>query len=193
LQTNPLIQIIFDCLLKTSHWKIHTLANYLSLNNHLKKLDNDYNKDLFKKNFIIMNALFQLNDDLIDSGHMIIIETLEIRLAKVNEQQISKPNNNLKEYYLDWQNFETNSEVIDDLLNSFWQRYSTAHITNTHSTEKISSALSYFQLPENATSTQISKRWKILALKYHPDKPSGDKTKFQQLQIHWQILRTTLN
>jgi len=193
LQSNPLIQIIFECLLATSCWKIHTLANHLSQNNYLDKLDNDYNKDLFKKNFLIMNALFQLNEDLIGTQYILIIETLEIRLTKINEKQISQHNQNLKDYYLDWTNFETNSEAIENLFDSFWQSYSAYDVKNTYSPEKISSALRYFQLPENATPIQISKRWKMLALKHHPDKPTGDKNVFQQLQIHWQVLKTTLN
>jgi len=193
LQSNPLIQIIFECILATSCWKIHTLANHLSQNNYLDKLDNDYNKDLFKKNFLIMNALFQLNEDLIGTQYILIIETLEIRLTKINEKQISQHNQNLKDYYLDWTNFETNSEAIENLFDSFWQSYSAYDVKNTYSPEKISSALRYFQLPENATPIQISKRWKMLALKHHPDKPTGDKNVFQQLQIHWQVLKTTLN
>lgn len=193
MQSNPLIYIIFDCLLETSNWKIHTLANHLSQNNFLGKLDNEYNKDLFKKNFLIMNALFQLNEDLIGTQYIVIIETLEIRLININENQISKPNKNLKDYYLDWANFETNSEAIESLLNAFWQNSSTYDVKNTYSPEKISSALQFFQLPESATATQISKRWKTLALKHHPDKPNGDKDVFQQLQIHWQVLKTTLN
>jgi len=140
-----------------------------------------------------MNALFQLNEDLIGTQYILIIETFEIRLTKINEKQISAPNENLKDYYLDWTNFETNSEAIESLLNSFWQDYSGYYIKNTYSPEKISSALRYFQLPESATPTQISKRWKMLALKHHPDKPNGDKDVFQQLQIHWQVLKTTLN
>lgn len=193
MRKNPLIQIVFECLLATSSWKIHTLANHLSQNNYLNTLDNDYNIDLFKKNFLIMNALFQLNEDLIGTQYILIIETLEIRLTKINEKQISAPNENLKDYYLDWTNFETNSEAIESLLNSFWQDYSGYYIKNTYSPEKISSALRYFQLPESATPAQISKRWKMLALKHHPDKPNGDKDVFQQLQIHWQVLKTTLN
>lgn len=193
MQSNPLIQIIFDCLLETSSWKVHTLAKYLSQKNYLTKLDDDYNKDLFKKNYLIMNALFQLNEDLIGTGHILIIQTLEIRLTKTNESQVSEPNNKLKDFYLDWTNFETDSETIKNLLTSFWQSYSVYDVKNTYSPEKISSALQYFQLPENATPTQISKRWKILALKHHPDKPEGDKDVFQQLQMHWQVLKTTLN
>ena len=191
MQTNPLIQVVFDCLLEKHCWKIHTLANFLSQNGYLKKLDDDYNKDLFKKNFIIMNALFQLNDDLINSGYTLIIETLEIRLVEANKSNISKIIQNLKDYYLNWQYFETRGEDIETLLTSFWQTYSSLNIT--HTSDEISKALQYFELPKDATSIQISKRWKTLALKYHPDKHQGDKNKFQQLQAHWQILKTTLN
>ncbi|WP_042152784.1 MULTISPECIES: DNA-J related domain-containing protein [unclassified Pseudoalteromonas] len=193
MQTNPLSQVIFECLLKTSSWKIHTLASHLSRNSYLNELDKDYNKDLFKKNFLIMNALFQLNEDLVRTQHTLIIEPLEIRLTKINDTLISASNENLKDYYLDWNNFETDSEAIKSLLNSFWQNYSTYDVKNTYSPEKISSALQFFQLPESATTTEISKRWKTLALKHHPDKQNGDKDVFQQLQIHWQVLKTTLN
>ncbi|WP_170940710.1 DNA-J related domain-containing protein [Pseudoalteromonas sp. NBT06-2] len=190
---NPLIEVIFDCLLKTPCWKVHTLANFLIQNNNLKRLDTDCNKDLFKKNFIIMNALFQLSCNLIGSGYILIIEPLEIRLAKINEKKLSKPNKNLKDYYLDWNNFETDSKDIEVLFNSFWQSYLTSKTKESINPKMISDALNYFELPKNATSEQISRQWKKLALKYHPDKVNGDKNKFQQLQVHWQVLKTALN
>lgn len=40
-------------------------------------------------------------------------------------------------------------------------------------------AISVLGLSSNYTKEDIKKRYRILAMKYHPDKPSGDKTKFE--------------
>lgn len=189
LHDNPLSQTIFECLLQTSHWKIHTLATYLCDNHHIKQLDLNYDKNIFKKNFIIMNALYQLDDELSNHGYSLIIETLDIRLTKLSNTLIHS--NRLKNYYLNWHNFNTDIKEINALLDSFWQSHLIKTVKYSHTKEEVDSAFSFFDLPKNATAEQITKQWKALALKFHPDKTSGNKSKFQQLQAQWQVLKTT--
>jgi len=41
---------------------------------------------------------------------------------------------------------------------------------------------------KNATSVEIKKQYKILSLKYHPDRPNGDTKKFQEINLANQTL-----
>ena len=56
---NPLIDEIFERLLTKQVWKVHTLALELSEGGIIMTLDEDPYRDLFKRNFLIMNAPFQ--------------------------------------------------------------------------------------------------------------------------------------
>lgn len=53
--------------------------------------------------------------------------------------------------------------------------------------DKIEESLKYFQLPKQTTYDTIKKRYRELALKYHPDK-GGDLKIFQEIQEHYLIL-----
>ena len=52
-----------------------------------------------------------------------------------------------------------------------------------------SKALSLFELPLDATQTEIRKTWRKLALKWHPDRECGDSEQFRVLCEAWCVLR----
>ncbi len=189
MQKNPLTHIIFDYLLTSKSWKIHTLASELTLHGCLSQLDTDYNKNLFKRNFLIMNALFELETIFLSHNYNLHISSLDIRLIEKSALPECHNSRNLRDYYLNWDNYDTNQTEIDALLMQFWQDYLNLAVTPPPNEKDIKQSLKRFNLPENATDKQIQQQWRKLALKYHPDKTGGDKQKFQQLQNDWEILK----
>ncbi|MBV0932629.1 DNA-J related domain-containing protein [Marinobacterium weihaiense] len=74
---------------------------------------------LFRKHFIIMNALYDLQEILWDEERRVLnISPLHIELHKSRgEDDRVQCNTPLSEYYLDWQNFEqTLAEDVDRLM-----------------------------------------------------------------------------
>lgn len=47
---------------------------------------------------------------------------------------------------------------------------------------------SILEINKSATSEEIKKKYKLLSLKYHPDRPNGDGTKFKEISEAYEIL-----
>ncbi len=97
--------------------------------------------------------------------------------------------NPLREYYLDWSNYEANEGEVRRLLNDFWNRYQ--HFIGGSSSSCIdrSKALSLFELGRDATRVEIRKQWRKLALRWHPDRENGSAERFRVLCDAWNVLR----
>jgi DnaJ-domain-containing protein 1 len=116
-----------------------------------------------------------------------LFSQLPSNLPVLIEQDIA-----LRSYYLDWDNFETSSESIEAMLEGFWQRYNTywgAREATLATKLDTKSALQVFELTPQATRQDIRRRWRKLALKWHPDRSSGDAVMFRQVCMAWQTLR----
>ncbi|TMN61092.1 molecular chaperone DnaJ, partial [Pseudoalteromonas sp. S1727] len=77
---NPLIDEIFELILTKDTWMVHTLALKLQQQGAIDSLDIQPDRDLFKRNFLIMNALYQLQQQLHPSQHL-AIASLQITLT----------------------------------------------------------------------------------------------------------------
>lgn len=76
---------------------------------------------LYRKHFIIMNALYDLQEILWqEEGRVLNISPLHIELHKArNEVDRISADPGLSEYYLDWHNFETTTaEDVEMLMQS---------------------------------------------------------------------------
>jgi hypothetical protein len=191
IQDNPLIWPLLS-IIKTSSQslKVHLLASELQQRGFLMDLDNDANKALFKYNFLLMNALYQLQDLLLPDNWL-QVQALDIQLFKELPQAhmlIYANDKGLRSYYLDWHNFETSEEEITQLLNHFWSRYDSYFVTTTEKIDK-ANALQVFGLDQRASKKDIRLQWRKLAFKWHPDKASGDSVKFREICEAWQTLR----
>lgn len=83
------------------------------------ELDADGLLALFRKHFIIMNALYDLQDILWEEeGRVLNISPMHIELHKSRDKDDRvEANPLLSEYYLDWHNFEqTTSEDVVALM-----------------------------------------------------------------------------
>lgn len=187
---NPLIDEIFELILSGQVWQVHTLATKLKKQGTISTLDNSPERDLFKRNFLIMNALYQLQQQL-QPKQQLQVSGLHIELiSSVADSLLQKPDP-LRDYYLDWQNFETSSAEIDELLNQFWQRFTHTSPKTLLNAEQRAKLLKHWQLAEDCTIKDVQKRWRQLAVKYHPDKAAGNTEQFKILKSEYEQLKTS--
>ncbi|EOX4412377.1 DNA-J related domain-containing protein [Vibrio alginolyticus] len=188
---NPLLWPMLEILRKQpSNWKVHTLASSLGEQGYISKLDDSPDKDLFKRNFLIMNALYQLQDTLYPDSWL-QVEAMDIQLmysmeALRHKIDIHDP---LREYYLDWRNYEADEDEVRRLLNEFWTTYQKFIGGSSVASVDKTKALSLFELNTDATPAEIRKQWRKLALRWHPDRENGDAERFRVLCEAWNVLR----
>jgi len=187
---NPLVPAILSILRRnlqsgqTGAFGIHHLLTALNSHACLQDLDKNPELDLFKKNFLMMNGLYQLQQSLWeDEGLVLNIATLNIRLSSQLESgraalpEIMDP---MREYYLNWQHYsETTAEDVIALLNAFWLQQDIAGR---------SEALLTLDLEPDATGEQVKQRYQRLASEHHPDK-GGDPQQFMAIRQAYELLR----
>ncbi|MDA0419644.1 DnaJ domain-containing protein [Vibrio alginolyticus] len=188
---NPLLWPMLEILRKQpSNWKVHTLASSLGEQGYISKLDDSHDKDLFKRNFLIMNALYQLQDTLYPDSWL-QVEAMDIQLMSSMEALRHKIDihDPLREYYLDWRNYEADEDEVRRLLNEFWTTYQKFIGGSSVASVDKTKALSLFELNTDATPAEIRKQWRKLALRWHPDRENGDAERFRVLCEAWNVLR----
>ncbi|OLQ87264.1 molecular chaperone DnaJ [Vibrio ponticus] len=191
---NPLLWPILEVLRKQpSGWKVHILASELIEHGLIPILDSKPEKDLFKRNFLIMNALYQLQETLYPE-QFLQVEAMNIALLSSRGMQQGRSieeHDPLREYYTDWANYEAEQGEIRRLLDEFWSRYRDyvgSHHTKFGNVSR-DKALRVFDLHYDATDSEIRKRWRKLALKWHPDRQNGDSEQFRLVCEAWHVLR----
>tara|TARA_Y100001960_G_scaffold252305_1_gene269389 strand:- start:1221 stop:1838 length:618 start_codon:yes stop_codon:yes gene_type:complete len=188
---NPLLWPILEVLRKQpSGWKVHTLASHLTEIEIMPLLDASPDKDLFKRNFLIMNALYQLQETLYPDNWL-QVQAMDIILmpqSQVFGHEVDH-HDPLRDYYLDWHNYEAEEGEVKRLLNEFWSRYREFVGSGDCKDMDRTKALSLFELPHDASYTEIRKTWRKLALKWHPDRDNGDSDRFRVLCEAWNVLR----
>jgi DnaJ-domain-containing protein 1 len=188
---NPLIWPVLSLLQSTNQsWKVHHLASELQAKGLMHNLDPLPEKDLFKRNFLLMNALYELQDILIPK-QWLQVKAMEIQIfriipANADVQHIC--DGALRDYYLDWANYDASVNVIQEMLESFWSSYQAYIGVNTQLMHQ-SHALTVFELDDTATDKDIRKQWRKLALKWHPDREQGNAERFREVCEAWQTLR----
>ncbi|MCX7127260.1 DNA-J related domain-containing protein [Aeromonas sp.] len=184
--TNPLIAPLLALLQQAAgSYKVHELMADLRQQGAIPPLADDEQLQLFRVNFLIMNALYQLQAELWQEGWWLVISTLDIRLEPLADKSKASHafalSENLRSYYLDWQVFwQTDRAEVETLLNRFWRAYDG----EGHKEE----ALALFQLDEKASQEAIRRRWRELALQHHPDR-GGNAETFIRIRWAWEYLR----
>jgi hypothetical protein len=139
---------------------------------------------LFRKHFLVMNALYQLQTQLFEKGVYLAISPLDIRLSPVAEAGVAGlPDGNtvapLREYYLDWKNFDQTGEEIEFMLRRFHERYLAID-------ERLD-ALRTLGLPADAPWATVKQAYRRLAALHHPDK-GGDSARFRAVRAAYELL-----
>ena len=183
---NPLIASLLALLQRADgSYKVHELMAALRLQGVIPLLADDEQLQLFRLNFLIMNALYQLQAELYEEGWWLVISTLDIRLeplaSNADAGSALVRGEALRSYYLDWQVFwQTGREEVEALLASFWRA--------CDGTGQREEALALFGLAMDATPEAIRRRWRELALAHHPDR-GGDAETFIRIRWGWECLR----
>ncbi|GIU16929.1 molecular chaperone DnaJ [Shewanella colwelliana] len=188
---NPLIWPLLSLLQSSlSSWKVHHLAAELQQKGLMQNLDENPQKALFKQNFLLMNALFELQQILLPKSWL-QVKSMEIQIFRIvpcNLDQQLAEDDALRDYYKDWRNYDTCPDIIQEMLESFWNRYENYIGTNPNLMHQ-SRALAVFELDDTATNKEIRRQWRRLALMWHPDRDGGDASKFREVCEAWQSLR----
>ncbi|WP_372762607.1 DNA-J related domain-containing protein [Pseudoalteromonas sp.] len=188
---NPLIDEIFELILLKKAWMVHTLAAELMRRGHISSLDPIPERDLFKRNFLIMNALYQLQQQL-HTAQQLVLGGAHIELISVTTDAMLAKHDPLRDYYLQWQNFETSSAEIAALLTDFWRRFNQqTNVDNAVTIDTRTQLLAQWQLPQHSTLKAVQKRWRQLALQHHPDKANGAAHTFRQLKTQYEQLKAS--
>ncbi|WP_429190996.1 DNA-J related domain-containing protein [Aeromonas veronii] len=183
---NPLIAPLLVLLQQAAgSYKVHELMAALRQQGAIPVLADDEQLQLFRVNFLIMNALYQLQAELYEEGWWLMISALDIRLeplaSNADAGSALVRGEALRSYYLDWQVFwQTDRAEVEALLNRFWRAYDG----EGHKAE----ALALFELNEGASQEAIRRRWRELALLHHPDR-GGNAETFIRIRWAWEVLR----
>lgn len=190
---NPLLPLVLELLRETptgvSEYellkKIEARGEYFSA--PVTAHDGDAQLALFQKHFLVMNALYRLQE-MLWREEQLWLSISPLRIALEMMDSAAAANNiamhgedALRKYYLDWQQFiATDSAAVTQLLASFWTRYA-AH-------DRRAEALAILQLDGAADTAAIKRQYRRLAATTHPDR-GGDAAHFLAVRAAYEILR----
>jgi DnaJ-domain-containing protein 1 len=149
---------------------------------------------LFQKHFIVRNALYRWQQELLGSKETLDLGLSEIELRSLGDAshslpELDKGTESLAEFYLDWQNFESHGEgEVEGLLHSFWRDFARYQ---TVATEEVERALSVLGLRLPVTLDELKKQYKQLAHRQHPDR-GGVSEEFVRISEAYQTVRLYL-
>lgn len=201
---NPLVLDVFNILSDTDKSiSLYQLMRILEAHGYeLVKAEANESSDLllFKKNFIVMNALYQLKHDLLDSGVSLRITSLEIKLEaeclqydagmQIKSSDDISADMALSDFYLNWGNYYlTDEKGVEELLNGFWNSYSRYNKLQNRCDKRLDS-LHTLGLKSTASWKDIQQTYRQLVSVYHPDK-GGNSPKFIKIREAYLILKLT--
>ena len=149
------------------------------------------NLSLFQAHFVLFHCLYRLRADwLAENKGYLKISALNIqRYADISSYPEAPGEQELADYYLDWQNLiNTDAREVENLLDSFWQKFGQIRYWQAPDEDEIVAAFAHFKLETQADWKQVKK----IYLKYqslaHPDK-GGDAELAKLHQQHFDVLK----
>ena len=185
-QDNPLLEPILTLLRQVQRWKLHELMLELKTQQLLPQWPVPEELALFRTNFLLMNALYHLQRLLLPQGYWLDVVPLDLQLRTCHSPTLPAPADPLASYYLDWTNCEqADLDEVQTLLNAFWHHYAERVVCYQLTRAE---ACRLLEVDESATSAQIRRSWKRLALRHHPDR-GGDVGRFLRIRQAWARLK----
>ncbi len=189
----PILNILKEAHTPLKEYDLHCTLGHASFNKYLGNCS--ANLVLFRKHFLVMNALYSLHDELLEQGWYLQISALEIKLLASNhlpqpsdkaDTTLSTENGfqKLSHYYQDWRNFEQTSEQdVSALLDSFWKNYLS------HDEQDKSLICLGFEPEDTIHWPAIHKRYQQLCQQHHPDK-GGNGVYFIEIRQAYDNLKS---
>lgn len=184
---NPLIAPILSLLKSIDHpIKEYDLIQQLETSGIEFPVSEFSDVVLFKKHFLVMNALYHLQRELLEDELYLRIDPLCIEFVVQSSHEHNEIIDNavdakLGEYYLDWNHYDKTTQAdVEALLNGFWKRYYAA--------DKKLEALNVLQLNSISSIDDVKQAYRRLAALHHPDK-GGDQEKFIEIREAYEILK----
>lgn len=156
-----------------------------------------YELKIFRKNFMVMNALYEIQRDIADSGFYLHISPLKIVLSeRYSEEALTlmgvaeerEADEKLAQFYLDWDNFHSTDQMdVEALFRRFWKRFDE-YTRTKQSDERRLDALTTLELESNASWKDIQQRYRQKVAVNHPDR-GGDSKTFIEIREAYQILK----
>ena len=144
---------------------------------------------LFQTHFLVMNALYRLQEQLFDENIHLHISPLDIFLQPLSEvvatalTEVSSQAA-LKRYYCDWDHFQSTDERdVEQMLGHFWQHYLAQ--------DKQTDAYSALQLEPGVGWPAIQEAYRRMASQSHPDR-GGDAAQFMLVREAYEVLSKTV-
>jgi len=138
---------------------------------------------LFQSHFLLRHALYQLRDRCLgDRSGRLEMDALAIRLDPFEDAESGVvAYDPLREYYDDLSHLETTDrEEVERLLAQFWERLAT--------NERRQSALTVLDLADPVDRGTITRQYRRLAQRYHPDR-GGDPLRFHAIRKAYETLK----
>lgn len=187
---NPLKRPILDILKNApsglKEYELHRILGGDAFEQFIKDCDDQV--ALFRKHFLVMNALYELHEELLQEGIVLQISALDIHLRKVtmpaSEDSLPEQEtgfNKLSHYYRDWNNFwKTGNKDVAELLQIFWKKFLAR--------DEKEQALRILGVDRNASWPDIQKKYRRLCQQHHPDK-GGDAILFIEIRHAYDNLK----
>ena len=146
----------------------------------------DSSMELYTGHFLVMNALYALQQELLGDGFYLRISPMENRLVPARagdhgELRAESADAALSTYYLDWRNLDTmTADGVEKLLGGFWERFSAV--------DRRPNALAVLGVDANSGWDDIKAAYRRLAAQHHPDR-GGDAGKFIEVREAFLVLR----
>lgn len=184
---NPLIIPILKILQQAET----ALGEYELINQLKPQLDHciDQNQSqqlaLFQTHFLVMNALYQLQQQLLEEAVYLSISPLAIELQSIqtgvgHALQSAHSDGPLADYYLNWTHFnDTDDEQVSDLLKGFWQHFLAQ--------DQHSQALAVLELEPGAAWSAVQASYRRLVALKHPDR-GGNAAEFMAVREAYEVL-----
>ncbi|WP_207061469.1 DNA-J related domain-containing protein [Motiliproteus sp. SC1-56] len=186
---NPLTALILPLILETPEGitEYELIQSLKDKGAPLPAATADPDLALFRTHFLVMNALYRLQQSLLEDGFQLQVCPLSIRLrplpaVTVQALDADASQGALRDYYLDMEHWlETSGDEVRQLLRGFWQRFPQGQAQREV-------ALQTLSLSTGASWREIQQAYRRLAARLHPDR-GGDPVAFSRIRQAYEILK----